>query len=61
MYICMFVCMYDICMFVCMYDICMFVCMYDIYIWLCSRFPPRRLAPRSPNFQGLIYDPMNET
>ena len=29
--------------------------------YVCSRFPPRRLAPRAPNFQGLIYDPTNET
>ena len=36
----------------------MHVCMY-VYMWLC--FHPRRLASRAPNFQGLIYDPTNET
>ena len=30
-------------------------------MWLCSRFLPRRLTPRAPCFQGLIYDPTNET
>ena len=37
----------------------LYVCMY-VYMWLCSRFPPRRLAPQAPSFQGLIYDPTNE-
>ena len=32
-----------------------------VCLYVCSRFPPRRLAPQAPNFQGLIYDPTNET
>ena len=32
-----------------------------LYVCICSCFPPRRLAPRGPHFQGLIYDPTNET
>ena len=30
-------------------------------MWLCSRVPPKRFAHRAPNFQGVIYDPTNET
>ena len=48
MYVCMYVCMYDVCMYdvcmscmyvcmyVCMYDVCMYVCMY-VYRWLHRR------------------------
>ena len=32
-----------------------------VCLYVCSRFPPRRLAPRAPNFQELFYDLTNET
>ena len=35
--------------------VCMYICFY-VCMWLCSRFPPRRLAPRAPSFQILIYE-----
>ena len=31
----------------------------SVCLYVCSRFPPRRLAPRASNFQGLFYDPTN--
>ncbi len=35
MFVCVYVCMYDVCVCVCMYDVRVCVCMYDVRVCVC--------------------------